>query len=194
MLLDNCAGTGGPALTLASSLGLKPVLIEPNFSRFKECAARAPDTFFGVAEKIVSVGAPSVWYFNPPFDALDKRGRMERSILNSSTSYALGKNTLCIWVLPRRMLQDEGFIRYLNIHFYKVRIRRFPHRFYKEFGQVVLMMYSRETARGAPLNLIGNAKCSNGAISHFVELRKDEFQYAVPAARSFRIIGGAIRS
>jgi hypothetical protein len=142
VLLDNCAGDGKAAMHLARTWKLRGHLVEPNPRRLAACL-RQKDAIcvLGRAESLYSSCAPSVWFFNPPFDPGDPTERLECSLFEVSVPYAIGVHTLAILLLPERSLRNNRITCLISKFLGEIKIRRFPEPWRRAHRQVVVFGY-----------------------------------------------------
>lgn len=139
-LFDNCAGEGDAAATLAAAWSLKPVLVEPHSGRHAAClrydkgALRAP-------AQCVQAKGPTVWFFNPPFDPADQTGSMEKHLLWHGIRHFPCHGTLCVWLLPERILRDSGVREEIARRLGTLTLARFPQPWFDDFQEIVALGY-----------------------------------------------------
>lgn len=138
-LLDNCAGDGAAACSLAQAWGLRPILVEPHPIRHALCLQHDKGALCAPAQ-CVSGRGPTVWFFNPPYDLADETGSMERHLLSASIDRVPEEMTLCIWLLPQRMLDDAFLPHLLEQHLEEVRTYRLPEA-WEDFHQIAILGY-----------------------------------------------------
>lgn len=175
-LLDNCAGDGFAALKLCNEWHLKPFLVEPHGKRARECA-KIPNAVVlnSRAEDLEIIGAPHVFYCNPPYDPDDPKGTMEYSILEYSFHHLVKEGTLCILILPERSLKC-GWMIQMIVRLRNVRVRRFPNRCYMLTKQIIVFGYVSSFAHATSALHRRLLPCQDMS---FCALKPHEFCYTI---------------
>ncbi|NEK20355.1 DUF6094 domain-containing protein [Rhizobium leguminosarum] len=138
-LFDNCAGDGVAASKLSRAWNLRPILVEPHPARHALCLRFDRNAICAPAQHVLGRG-PTVWFFNPPYDFADKAGSMEKHLLWSAIARVPLPDTLCIWLLPRRLLDDLSVKELVSKHLDKRRIFRFPTA-WEDYRQIAILGY-----------------------------------------------------
>jgi hypothetical protein len=173
-LLDNCAGDGAAASFLAKAWNLDAYLVEVDASRAASCRTRGTAAVLhGSARYVEMKPAPSVWYFNPPFDPAESSGSLERRLFEASARYAVGLGVLGVLVLPHRSLVATDLGLSVLARFENVAARRFPEPWFEHFGQVVVFGYGKPEP-----SLVSDADVL-AAFATCAPLRRREFQYHI---------------
>lgn len=193
VLLDNCAGNGIAATRLARAWNLGSYLVEPNLERFAMCQRRRNAvSVCARAESIRSTCAPSVWFFNPPFDPDDPTGDLEYSLLEVSVAYAIGPDTLVILVLPERSIRNRRMTCLLSKILNDVKIRRFPDPWYRTYRQIVVFGYGSSVLRDSHMREPGPTNPTFLALPRikFLSLKAREFSLRIRVTVDrFSVIG-----
>jgi hypothetical protein len=139
-LFDNCAGKGEAAATLAANWSLRPVLVEPHSGRHAACLRYDKYALCAPSQNVRANG-PTVWFFNPPFDPADQTGSMEKHLFWHGVRHFPGPGTLCVWLLPERILKDSRVREEISIRLEALTIAKFPQPWFDEFGEVAILGY-----------------------------------------------------
>lgn len=142
VILDPCAGDGGPIELLADQLKVTSFANELDPGRYEEVAGKVNHAVCGPRELLEVEGEFNVVFDNPPYDRSITGERMEiqhiKLDLKLLAPYGLG-----IWVVPESIL-DYDLCSFLCIELLQVIVRRFPMPEYDKFKQVVIFGIKRE--------------------------------------------------
>ncbi|MHB8927810.1 MAG: DUF6094 domain-containing protein [Bacillota bacterium] len=183
--LDPCCGEGSALARVLEGTSGRGYGVELDFARAEEARKRLTKVLKGGFEStIISHGAFSLLWLNPPYDANtapdEKSERKEKSFLRDSVCHLVPGGAI-VYIIPQsRLALDVAKI--LTYRFENITVRRFHGKEYQAFRQIVVLGTKKKEPS---LDKEGAEILVKAAESELPELEESAVsQHLVPATRT----------
>ncbi len=183
--LDPCSGEGSALARVLDGTSGRGYGVELDFARAEEARKRLTKVLKGGFEStIISHGAFSLLWLNPPYDANtapdEKSERKEKTFLRDSVCHLVPGGVI-VYIIPQNRLVSD-IAKILTYRFERIVVRRFHGKEYQAFRQIVVLGAKKKEAsldnEGAELLV----KAAQGELPELEETAVS--QYLVPATKT----------